>query len=158
MQITIDATGIEEAVKQLDPKQADEILIRWYDRSLKYVKSELRSRSPAKLKTKVRSMTDGLTPPKWARVYVKSGLAHLIEGGTGRQGGGGFSHVGTHWPSTTGIMQATGLPRPQAFAVARAIGLRGGNPPRPFVQPTYLAVKGHVEQLAVQAVNEVMTP
>lgn len=158
MQITVDTTGIEEAVKLLDPKQADEIMIRWYDRSIKYVKAELRNRAPATLKTKVRSMTDGLTPPKWARIYVKSGLAHLLEGGTGRQGVAGFTHVGTHWPSTAGIMRTTGLPKPQAFVVARSIGLRGGNPPQPFVQPTYLAVKGHVEQLAVQAVNEVMNP
>ena len=38
-------------------------------------------------------MTDGYRPPRWARIYVKSGLAHLLEGGTGSMGsGGGFRH------------------------------------------------------------------
>lgn len=154
MQIKINEFGIDAALKQLDPRHAQAAMIRWYDMAIKYVKQELRSRAPATLKGKVRSMTDGLTPPKWARVYVKSPLAHLIEGGTGRLGAGGFNHVGTHWPSTTGIMRATGLPKPQAFAVARSIGLRGGNPARPFVEPTYMSVKGHVEQLAEVAVNK----
>lgn len=151
MQIKIDAVGIDTALKQLDPQHAQAALIRWYDTATKYVKQELRARAPATLKGKVRSMTDGFTPPRWARIYVKSPLAHLIEGGTGRLGAGGFNHVGTHWPSTEGIMRATGLPKPQAFAVARSIGLRGGNPARPFIEPTYMAVNGHVEQLAEAA-------
>ena len=154
MQIKIDTTGMDAAVKQLDPQHAQAALIRWYDTAIKYVKQELRARAPATLKSKVRSMTDGLTPPKWARIYVKSPLAHLLEGGTGRLGVGGFNHVARHWPSTTGIMRATGLPKPQAFAVARAIGLRGGNPARPFIEPTYDAVKSHVEQLGEVAVSK----
>jgi len=158
MRIDIDATGFEAALKRLDPQHAQAALIRWYDTAIKYVKQELRAQAPNTLKTKVRSMTDGLTPPKWARIYVKSPLAHLIEGGTGRQGAGGFNHVATHWPSTEGIMRATGLPKPQAFAVARSIGLRGGNPARPFIEPTYFAVKGHVEQLGeVAAAKEFST-
>lgn len=154
MQIKLDTTGMDAAVKQLDPEHAQAAMIRWYDTAIKYVKQELRTRAPMTLKSKVRSMTDGLTPPKWARVYVKSPLAHLIEGGTGRLGAGGFNHVSTHWPSTTGIMRATGLPKPQAFAVARSIGLRGGNQARPFIEPTYDAVKSHVEQLGEVAVNK----
>lgn len=154
MQIKIDTTGMDAAVKQLDPEHAQAAMIRWYDTAIKYVKQELRSRAPTTLKSKVRSMTDGLTPPKWARIYVKSPLAHLLDGGTGRLGVGGFNHVATHWPSTTGIMRATGLPKPQAFAVARAIGLRGGNPARPFIEPTYDAVKSHVEQLGEVAVSK----
>lgn len=154
MQIKLDATGMDAAVKQLDPQHAQSALIRWFDTATKYVKQELRARAPMTLKGKVRSMSDGLTPPKWARIYVKSPLAHLIEGGTGRLGSGGFNHASTHWPSTEGIMRATGLPKPQAFAVARSIGLRGGNPARPFIEPTYDAVKSHVEQLGEVAVNK----
>jgi|GEM_PF-5471441 hypothetical protein len=157
MQIKIDMTGMDAAVKQLDPQHAQAALIRWYDTAIKYVKQELRAQAPNTLKSKVRSMTDGLTPPRWARIYVKSPLAHLIEGGTGRPGAGGFNHVATHWPSTEGIMRATGLPKPQAFAVARSIGLRGGNPPRPFIEPTYFAVKGHVEQLGEVAAAKEFT-
>jgi hypothetical protein len=151
MRINVDATGINIALDALDPQHGQAAMIRWYDMAIKYVKQELRARAPATLKGKVRSMTDGFTPPRWARIYVKSPLAHLIEGGTGRLGAGGFNHVGTHWPSTEGIMRATGLPKPQAFAVARSIGLRGGNPARPFIEPTYMTVKGHVEQLAEAA-------
>jgi hypothetical protein len=82
------------------------------------------------------------------RIYVRSGLAHLVEGGTGSQGAAGFSHAARHWPSTEGIMRATGLPRPEAFLVARAIGTRGGNPPRPFIRPTYEATKGQLGAMA----------
>ena len=154
MKITVDAIGLESALKQLDPKHAQAALIAWYDASIKYVRQALRARAPASLKGKVRYMTDGFVPPRWARVYVKSPLAHLIEGGTGRLGSGGFNHVSRHWPSTEGIMRATGLPKPQAFAVARAIGLRGGNQARPFIEPTAFAVKGHVEQLGEEVVKK----
>jgi hypothetical protein len=155
MQITIDVEGIEKVAALLAPQQSQAVLIRWYELAIPYVKAEMRARAPVTLKAKVRSMTDGLLPPKWARIYIKSPLAHLIEGGTGRQGAGDFRHAARHWPSTEGIMRATGLPKPQAFAVAKTIGERGGNPPRPFVTPMYLAVRGHVQKLAEQAVKEV---
>jgi hypothetical protein len=99
---------------------------------------------------------DTVRPPRWARIGVKSPLTWLIEGGTGALGDPSFRHVARHWPSTAGIMAATGLPEPQAFLVARAIGLRGGNRPRPFVQPTYEATKNVVAQMARDAVAEVL--
>jgi len=156
MEITIDARGIEAAAKELDPKRAYEVLMRWYATATVYVRDEMRARAPSSLKSKVIIKLDTLRPPNWARIRAKSRLAHLIEGGTGRLGAPGFKHVARHWPSTPGIMRATGLPKAEAFLVARSIGLRGGNPARPFVQPTYVAVKGRVEQMAEQAVKDVI--
>ncbi len=154
MNITVDTRGMEEAMRALSPERVYTALMLWYDRGSRYIKGELAMRAPRRLKGKVKVLMDLMRPPRWARVYVKGGLAHLIEGGTGALGAGGFSHVSRHWPSTEGIMRQTGLPRPEAFLVARSIGMRGGNPPRPFIMPTYEATKGRVEQMAVEAVNE----
>ena len=153
LDITIEASGIETALKRLDPQNVDRALIIWYDRGTRYVRNELRSRAKGRLKNKTAIKTDGLKPPRWARVYVKSPLARLLEGGTGR-----FSNSirGDHWPSTPGIMRATGLPQPEAFLVARAIGERGGNPAQPFIRPTYMAVKGPLVRLAEDVVKEVL--
>jgi len=158
MQISVEATGIEQAVRDLDPKRADLVLIKWFDGSTQYVKRELSNRAPKRLQRWVRIMTDRLTPPHWARVYVKSPLAHLIEGGTGPLGAAGFKHSGRFFPRVTGqygIMQTMGLPQAEAFLVARAIALRGGNPARPFIQPTFLAVQGRLVQMAEEAAREV---
>jgi hypothetical protein len=53
-------------------------------------------------------------------------------------------------------MAATGLPEPQAFLVARAIGLRGGNRPQPFIAPTYRATQGHVTAMMEEITTEVL--
>jgi len=154
MDIIVEATGIEAALKAVAPQKAYEILTRWYATATVYVRDEMRARAPSSLKSTVKIKLDTLRPPRWAVIRARSRLTHLIEGGTGRQGASGFKHVARHWPSTLGIMQTTGLPQAEAFLVARTIGLRGGNPARPFVRPTYVAVKGHVEQLAQQAAQE----
>jgi hypothetical protein len=160
MEIQVDAEGLEAAQKALDPKQVEVALLLWYARGLSYVKGELRSRSKPSLRPYVTSMTDGLHPPHWARVYVKGTrkgrLAHLLEGGTGTQGAGGFSHASWKFPSVTGVMRQTGLPQPEAFLVARAIFRRGGNPPQPFIRPTFEATQGRVTQLAVEAVEDAL--
>ena len=156
MEIRIEASGLEGAERALRPEQVYTAMMLWYERGTRLVADELRSRAPARLRGKVYIRVDTLRPPRWARIGVKSGLARLIEGGTGALGDPSFRHVSRHWPSTEGITQTTGLPRPQAFLVARSIGLRGGNPPRPFIQPTWRAVAGRVEQLAEQVVAEVL--
>lgn len=156
LQVVVEGSGIEAALKQLDPKNVDKALMLWYDRGTRYVQRELSNRAPGRLRGKVRIKTDGYRPPRWARVWVKSPLAHLIEGGTGPQGAPDFRHSGRHWPNLAGIMRATGLPAPQAFLVARAIGERGGNPARPFIQPTFNATQGQLVQMATDVVNEVL--
>jgi hypothetical protein len=157
MEIRVEATGMEEAMKAFDPRQVFIARTLWFDRGTKYVRSALQQRAPARLKRKVRILTDGLQPPRWARIYVKSPLAHLIEGGTGTRGGGGFKHSGRYFPRVTGqwgIMETMGLSRPEAFLVARAIFERGGTAPRPFIRPTWEATHSRVEQMAIEAVEE----
>ena len=159
LELRVDASGIEGALRALDPKNVDRALILWFDRGLRYVRGELQGRAPSRLRGKIRSMTDGRTPPRWARVYVRSPLAHLIEGGTGRLGAGGFSHRAEFFPAVDGqfgIMASTGLPRPQAFLVARAIAEAGGTRPRPFIRPTFGVVEGPLVRLAEQAAAEAM--
>jgi len=156
MDITINATGITEALAAVDPQKAYTIIDLWYLQATDYAKRELRARTPAKIRSKVRVLFDGYKPHRWARLFVKSPLAHLLEGGTGSKGVAPFKHVSTHWPSTEGIMRATNLPRPEAFLVARAIGLRGGNPPKPFLQPTWDVVAPRINAMAEQVAAEVM--
>jgi hypothetical protein len=156
IEINLERSGIAEALKACDPKQAYEIIELWYLRAVPYVKGALQARAPARLKGKVRSMKDGYMPHRWMRVYVKSPLAHLLEGGTGAMGVAPFQHVTRHWPSTAGIMRQTGLPKSRAFLVARAIGLRGGNPARPFIGPTASAIVPRVEQMADEAARDVL--
>lgn len=157
MRITVDAEGVQGAALALSPKHGPEVMRLWYDQAIKLIKVEMRAQAPTRLKSKVRHMTDGFIPPRWARVYVKSPLAHLIEGGTGSLGSSEFNHVAKHWPSAEGIMRQNPdmLPR-QAYRMARAIGMRGGNPPQPFIAPTYASVKGRVEALSDQIANEVL--
>jgi hypothetical protein len=156
MEIIIDADGLDDVAKVLDPKVVEVALILWYARATEHVKDTLKSNAPSRLKSKVRIMTDGYKPPHWVRIYVKSGLAHLLEGGTGSQGrGGGFQHkVPLPFPSVTGIMRQTGLAKPQAFLVARAIFEQGGISPRPFIRPTYEAVQDRITQMADEAVED----
>jgi len=156
LEIRLDATGMEEALRQCNPQQVYTVLNLWFDRASRLVRDELRARAPGSLSKKTYIRMDTLRPPRWARISVKSPMTWLIEGGTGAQGDPAFRHVSRHWPSTSGIMQATGLPEPQAFLVARSIGLRGGNPPRPFIRPTYEATKGQVAAMMGQIVAEVM--
>jgi hypothetical protein len=156
LEIRLDVTGLEAALQQCNPQQVYTVLNLWFDRASKLIQAELKARAPGSLSKKTYIRMDTLRPPRWARISVKSPLGWLIEGGTGSQGDPSFRHVSRHWPSTSGIMQATGLPEPQAFLVARAIGLRGGNKPRPFIAPTYAATQGQVEALAAQIVAEVL--
>jgi hypothetical protein len=151
-EIRLDTTGLDAALKQLDSRQVYVALNLWFKRGAEYVQGELKARAPGQLSKKTYIRYDTMRPPRWARISVKSPLAWLIEGGTGSVGDPAFKHVARHWPSTPGIMTATGLPAPQAFLVARAIGLRGGNPPRPFIKPTYDATKARLEQMALEAV------
>jgi hypothetical protein len=156
MDIIIAAEGLDDVAKVLDPKVVEVALILWYDRATTLAQSTLKSNAPTRLQGKIKIMTDGQRPPHWARIYVKSGLAHLLEGGTGSQGsGGGFQHKAPlPFPSVTGIMKQTGLPQPEAFLVARAIFQRGGNKAKPFIRPTYEAIQDRVEQMAGEAVED----
>ena len=109
LEIVVEGSGIEAALKQLDPRNADRALMLWYDRGTKYVQRELSSRAPWRIAGKVKIKTDGLRPPRWARVYVKSPLAHLIEGGTGTRAAAWVKSGGAYFPSVKGIMRQTGL-------------------------------------------------
>lgn len=153
LEITVAGTGIEEALRRLKPENAQRALILWFDRGTRYVRTELRNRAPGRLRGKTRIRTDGLMPPRWARIDIKSPLAHLIEGGTGSLGAPGFNHS-KHWPNPAGIAAQTGLPMPEAFLVARAIGERGGNRAKPFIQPTFAAVQQPLVRLAQTCVEE----
>jgi hypothetical protein len=155
LSIVVSASGIEEMLRRLDPKNADRALIIWYERGTQYVRSELRNRAPSRLRGKVVIRTDGLTPPRFARVKVTGWLAHLLEGGTGTLGAPGFRHQ-EHLPSVRGIMRQTGLPRPEAFLVARSIGERGGNPPKPFIKPTFLTVQQPLVRMAEVIVEKIL--
>jgi hypothetical protein len=159
MQFTIDESGLAQIAKITDPKQVYTIMMTWYDRGTKLVAAELKARTPSRIRGKVRIKVDGFRPPRWARIDVNSPLARLIEGGTGRLGDPAFKHSQNFFPRVTGkggIMENMGLPKPQAFLVARAISRRGGNRPKPFIRPAYEAVKGQLDQLMGVVIRDVM--
>jgi hypothetical protein len=156
MEIVITGTGIEDALRRLEPKNIDRAIINWYDRGLRLVKNEMRSRTASRIRGKVVSRTDGYSPPRWAQVKVKSPLAHLLEGGTGRLGDPTFKHNPSFFPSVTGIMRQTGLEKPQAFVLARAIAEQGGMRPKPFVRPTFEATAGPLLKLMETCVDEAL--
>ena len=155
--LVINIHHFEASLKACNPQQVYTILNTWYDRATTIMANELRSRAKGRLKSKVYINMDKLRPPRWARIGVKHPLARIIEGGTGRLGDPAFNHMPNHWPSTLGIMEATGLPKGRAFLVARAIGLRGGNPAQPFIRPTYEAKRGEVERLMDVIAEEVLS-
>jgi len=157
--LQIDITGYERSLAAVDPKNVYIILNTWYQRATNYVRDQLRMRAPTRLKRKVYIKMDTVRPPRWARIGVKSPLTWLIEGGTGSAGDPSFNHVNRHWPAidgSGGLMEEMGLPRPEAFLVARSIGLRGGNPAKPFIQPTFQAVNGTVTQMMETIAQEVL--
>lgn len=157
MEINVSATGLDEATKALAPKRTYTVMVKWYDKATKYISGELRQAAPARLKGKVIVKIDAYRPPRWARVRVKSPLAHLIEGGTGRLGAPGFNHTSRYFPAISGqygLMQTMSLPKAQAFAVAKTISERGGNPAQPFIQPTGVKIEGPVIQMARDILDE----
>jgi len=157
VEITIDTSGLDAASKQLDPKNVYTALTQWYKTSTVYVRDGMRARVKSRIKGKVKIRTDGFLPPRWARVRVYSPLGHILEGGTGRLGAPGFNHSSRHFPRVTGdggLMQTMGLPKAEAFAVAKSISERGGNRAQPFVHATYIATKAHVEHLAEEALKK----
>jgi len=154
MEITVTTSGIDEALKRLDPKQAEIALILWYERGSKLVQSEVRSRAKPSLRGKVSVLTDGRRPPQWARVYVKSPIAHLLEGGTGKLGSPDFNHNEGYFPSWTGIAKQMGVGPKSAFVIARFIYERGGNRPQPFVKPAFNAVRNNLVKIAQDAADE----
>lgn len=156
VRLVVSTAGMDEALKALDPQQVYVILNTWYDRATRLVAGELRNRAKPSLKSKVYINMDTLRPPRWARIGVKSRIARLLEGGTGKLGDVDGKHIAQHWPSTTGIMRETGLPERQAFLVARSIGLRGGNPPQPFIRPTWEATHVRIEAMMGQIAVEVL--
>jgi len=158
LSMSLSASDLERAVKDFDPKQGYTILMTWWDRATKYAKGELRARTPATIRRKVYVKFDAVRPPRWARVGVRSPLTWLIEGGTGQLGDPTFNHNPRFFPNVDGrfgIMEQTGLPRSRAFLVARQIFLQGGTRPRPFVRPTYDAVRSRVVQMGDEIVREV---
>ena len=159
LQITIDEKGLDLIAKQADPKQVYTIMMTWYDRASQIMARELRARTPSRLRGKVRIKMDKLRPPRWCRIDVRSGLAHVIEGGTGTMGDPAFHHRPRHFPPWTGeggLMETMGLSKPAAFAVALSIFKRGGNPPRPFVRPAFQAGLPQVQALMGTIIKEVM--
>lgn len=160
MEVTIDVRGLEEAYKITDPVNVYNILMKWYQSSTVYIKDELKSRTPQSGKGKVRVRFDAYRPPRWARVRVYTPLAHIWEGGTGRQGAAGFNHNTSFFPNVDqgqwSIARTMGLPKAEAFLVARSIARRGGNPPKPFIYATYLATKNYVENLMDRVIKDVL--
>ena len=162
MQITVEESGLEAVMRGLGPEQVGRAMTIGMERGSQFVAAELRRRvwrgrhktvwPPMSGRVVIRM--DRYQPPRWATVRVKGKLAHLIEGGTGALGIGPFSHAGSFFPNIEGIMRNTGLEKPEAFLIARAISLRGGNPPHPMIVPTWDATHSRVEQMADEAVDE----
>jgi len=161
LEIRITAAGIEEALRALDARQVYTALMIWFSKGSQYIRDELRSRAPKTLRGKVYIRLDTARPPRWARISVRSPLARLIEGGTGLLGDPRFKHTGRHWPPAAGIQRSfvamgRDISLRQAFLVARTIGIRGGNRPRPFIAPTRAAVTPRVIAMAHEAVREAL--
>lgn len=157
LEFRVDATGIENAIKAADPRKAFVVITRFYDEATKYVRNEMRQRAPKIVAGRVKIKMDPYKPPKWALVGSVHPLAHIFEGGTGSQGAAGFRHGGRHFPPVDGpggLMKTTGLPRPKAFAMARAIAEQGGLAPKPFVAPTATAVQGTVLRMGEEIARE----
>lgn len=157
--LQIDIAGYEQSLAAVDPKNVYIILNTWYQRAGDYVRDQLRMRAPKRLKGKVYIRYDTVRPPRWARIGVKSPLTWLIEGGTGPAGDPSFNHVSRHWPAISGkygLMEEMDLPAPEAFLVARSIARRGGNPAKPFIAPTFQAVKGTIDTMMTAIIQEVL--
>lgn len=157
LEVRVDATAIEAALKQLNPQKAYTVLVRWYDEAAVYVRGVMRAQAPAIVRGRVKIKKDGFRPPRYVLIGSTHPLAHIFEGGTGTRGASGFRHAGRHFPRVTGrggLMETTGLPRPQAFAMAAAIAGQGGLSPQPFVRPTLGLTQGAIVQMAERIANE----
>lgn len=159
LDIRVDVTGIDGELRRVDPKRMFTVWTRFFTEGPNYVKDALRSRAPRIVRNRVKVKKDGMQPPQWALVGSTHPLAHIFEGGTGTLGDSEFKHSGRFFPNVTGrfgVMEATGLPRPQAFAIARQIYVHGGVAPKPYVKPTMEAVRSQVLAIARRIVDEVL--
>ncbi len=156
MELRFEATGVAETLKRLDPKHVERAQYRWYREGTELARTALRARAPRIVIGKIKIKMDAQFPPGWALIGSTHPLAHIFEGGTGENGAMGFHHE-HHFPRVTGrggLMETTGLPRIEAFAIALAISQNGGLTPKPFVKPTFEAIQGQLVTLADRIVHD----
>lgn len=159
LDIRVDERGIADELKRLSPQQMYTVWTRFFNEGPNYVKEQLRARAPQIVRSRVKVKRDPMQPPQWALVGSTHPLAHFFEGGTGALGDPEFKHRGRFFPNVTGrfgVQEATGLPKAQAFLIARRIYQQGGVAPRPYVKPTMDAVRGQVLAIARRIVDEVL--
>jgi hypothetical protein len=148
--VTVDVTGLEEALDKLKPQRLNAGVKAWYQRVGAEGRNMVRSRAPNQIK---RTVAYTIAPgefPASVRIRPRSRLAHIIESGTGLLGDGGTKHKGRYFPNVTSLAKNAGLPMREAFLVARKIHAQGGIRPRPFVRPVAPTIEARAVTLAQQ--------
>lgn len=148
--VTIDVTGLEEAIEKLKPQRLNAGVKAWYQRIGAEGRSLVRNRAPGQIK---RTVAYTIAPgefPASVRIRPRSRIAHIIESGTGLLGDSGTRHKGRYWPNVGAIAVNAGIPLRQAFLVARKIHAQGGIRPRPFARPVAPTIEARAVTLAQQ--------
>lgn len=131
--VTVTIRGLDKLQKRLsDPewvqKPAGTFLQQW----LEFVKREAAANAPGGIGRTIQGERDSRRFPLWARVFSDHPGAGPLEWGTGLLSEAPDSKHTRHYPparALEGWARARGL---NPYAVARAIGNRGGLAPRRF--------------------------
>lgn len=135
----IEIKGLEELQRKLRSGFINKPLRNFLNRGGTVIQGKSRPKAPVdrgRLRSDISTETDKGNPPLWSRIGPKVFYGPYMEFGTGTQsdapGGGG----GRHWPPGGALEGWAGRHGISGggFAVARAIGKRGGLKPRRFMR------------------------
>lgn len=133
----IHIEGLDRLLRKLGPALVREPLRRFLERGAIVVQGHARERAPVDtglLRSDIAYELDPADVPSWARIGPNVFYAPYQEYGTGLLAEGPGAAGGRHWPPGEALSAWAERHGGNGFAVAAAIGRRGGLRPKRFLR------------------------
>lgn len=156
----IEIKGMDDLIRKLNSGFINKPLRNFLNRGGIVIQSKSREQAPVdrgRLRSDISTETDKSNPPIWSHIGPKVFYGPYQEFGTGTQsdapGGGG----GRHWPPGGALEGWAGRHGISGggFAVARAIGLRGGLRPKRYMRGGLEDSVGEIKALLPRLADEI---
>lgn len=167
MPVSCQIKGLDELICKCDSKILREPFKRFFERSAITVQSKARQNAPVdtgQLRSSIVYQVDESNVPGFARVGVLNAAegaplwfkARAMEYGTGRAGDPAVSHKSGHYPPGAALrVWASRHGFSSGYAVATAIGRRGGLKARPYLRPALRDSVSAIREFLKQLRDEV---
>jgi hypothetical protein len=162
MPAKVEIQGLERILAKLEhPMPVTELRKFWTSAGI-LVRNSAVKKAPVDmghLRASINSEVDTSPMPLFARAGFLNASpgsplwfkARAMEYGTGRQGDKEVSHKDHHWPPGGALgLWAKRHGGASGYAVAAAIGKRGGLRPRPFLRPAFRESLGGIRELLIE--------